>query len=247
MEWNYYREWCNRTGKPCLVIPHGINGIDEDKWEDGIYYRNGKEMGPYMVIYNYASHHVLVRFREINNIHRFEAHRWTVLTHLKKLQERMDELTVLINEFADESDLIGPHKDEWYRLKVSEGSVDSKKFDMKALEVLDQIVATTGSDREQELVYSYVMTSKRIEKYYRRASVIDKCMCDLIREVHPHRLKPWVSKPADFVINGRRYLVTQPAAIDRCADYWPSPMTETIDLDSIDQQLSAGQLIYRAV
>lgn len=249
MKWNLYRDWCAATGRHCLVIPEGIQGIENDRWEGGFFYSNGQKIAPYMVIQRYSGHDILVRFKETDNIHRFENHRWKLLVHLEALRARLkgvvDAIKLELSENGHDYVALGPVEDQWFKLVIKGDSESLKKFDCDKLGVLDQMATLTRSDREYELVASYELIVRRLANYYKRVALINKTMSTLFRRIHPHKRQPWGQPAVRFIINGRDYVIDQPANIDTSINYWPTPQMRLVDLDVAARQELVGKLLYR--
>lgn len=249
MKWNLYRDWCKATGRPCLAIPQGLLGIEDNRWEDGFFYSGGQKIAPYMVLQRYATHDLLIRFKETDNIHRFESHRWTILVHLEDLRAQrkkaVDAIKLELSEDGHDYVAIGPVGDQWFKLVIKGDSESLKLFDANNLEVLDQMATMVRSQRECELVAAYELTTRKLEKYYKRVALINKVMGSLFRDIHPHRKHPWGRPAVQFTINGRNYVIYQPASIEASVTYWPTPQMQLIDLDATSRQDVGGTLVYR--
>lgn len=244
MRWWTYERWCKETGRPCLVIPQGINGIDDRVYaDDGFLYVKGKKVDKYMRVQRYSGLDLLVRVDEIQNIARFEAARWTMLRHIKDLLAKKADLeTRLYNHIQG---VYGPDGDkargmhngvlcevDFFHDKYTGRRVDGgPRKGWHKLDPLEQMALIPKDDRESRLVVAWFTFREKIEKYWVKASNFSSALGWLLHEEHPdvkvRRARPW-KRTVTFKINGRFYPVTVGAGLAKDIDYWPSPMDHPI-------------------
>ena len=239
IEWNSYRSWAQKNGKPCLVVSQGIRGMGREKWkEDGYYYVGRKKIAPYMVIQRYHGWDVLVRFEERDNIQRFEQGRWNVLRRIQAAaQQRREVVETIRARYAvpgSETAFIAMFGDEWHWIFVYDDGVRTGELPpIKKEQLLDELAErTTGDAQQAQLGYKLLLLENRLDRYWIKVHRFEAAMRVLMYEQHPDKVRQWGRPVITFVVNGRRYPYRITANHSEDSYYWPTPWDYKIDMDS---------------
>lgn len=230
--WWDYKKRCDETGQPCLILPEGTIGkIGNHRYaENGIVYVNRKRVGPYLVSVRFGGCEMVVKFAEQKNIHRFETHRWTILHHLKELLAKRKEVIAELKKPRRE--VVGLYRNQWYRISIKNGGIDTKQFDINKDEILDQLVVCSRNEEEHRSVARYLLNEARLGNCWERLGKIDSVLHQLFRELNPERGTWAVRGTVSFLVNGRTYVSHDGYASSNASANWPSPLTPHIDLDA---------------
>lgn len=244
MQWWTYEQWCEERGLPCLVVPQGINGIDNRRYsEDGYLYVDGKKVDRYMRIQRYFGLDVLVRASETDNAKRFEGLRWKTLLHIQGLLAKKASLEEEIYDYLRCE--IGPHakritgmyKGVLNQVDIAHNKHDGRRADggpmpgWDKLDPLERMSLIPKSSKEGELVASWFMLREKLEKYWIKSANFASCLASILYYNHPdvrdQKCRPW-NRPVTFSVNGRLYPVLLNGIQSKYMEYWPSPMSHPV-------------------
>lgn len=243
-----YHRWCEAHHKPVLIIPDGFRSIGNHHYRnDGMVYigRRKKPVGPYMVLTTHGSDNLVLRFAEIQNVHRVEQARWSVLSHIKdKLVPRSEANRAELMNMSKTSRLVGLYQNVWSELRpVSNTGFRREPLNISELNVLDQVASMAVDDTVHAAVEEYLRLSDLFNKYYLRASRLDKVLLSMLRD--RTKVDVYFRRPTEYVINSRTYVFYCGTSMDTDVRGWPSPLNDHIDLDTGAARYAMPKLAHR--
>jgi hypothetical protein len=227
-----YQAQCDGDGAVNIICPQGIKSYDNLRYgDDGMLYIGRSKRGrPYMVQASYGGTDMVVRHSELKNAKRFEALRWKVLEHLASLVAAHGATIADMKKAGDRNVVRGPYDNAWWEIRFSGGTIEKRVVKIDEENILDA-VATMSSQEEHHLLNIYFRQEEQLEKYWLCASRLSNALCGLLRDLVPGRQHQFGRRDAQFIVNGRSYIVDDDLRTNSPDRHWPSPFIQIIDLD----------------
>lgn len=225
-----YRERCKRDGWPNIIRPPGVDRIGKVRFgNDGMRYIGRKKCGPYLSVVWCGRDVFIVRHSERVNVHRFERLRWKLLLHQKKILATWAAVSDELKVVAENGRAVGIIDGSLLELRFFGTTIERRNLSATDENVLDLMGRIgTARKKEQRLIENYVRLTGLVEKYWATIARLNGFLHGLLRSVVDAE---WESRRVGYAvtINGRDYYV--PPLHSSLGDYWPSPLTKSVNLD----------------